>query len=100
MHFLYAREAADYIPSWIPGHLFWMYLTGSALIGAGIAIILKIRIKVIATLLGAMILTWVLILHIPKAIAAPVTDRGGEVFVLAGTGQGGRVISSGQRSPK
>jgi uncharacterized membrane protein len=99
-HFLYAKEAADYIPSWIPGHLFWMYLTGSALIGSGIAIILKIRRRVFAALLGTMILIWVVILHIPRVITSPVTDKGGEVtsaflalaycgiaFVIAGNGR-------------
>jgi len=37
------KEAADYVPSWIPNHLFWIYFAGIALIGSGIAIILKIK---------------------------------------------------------
>jgi uncharacterized membrane protein len=78
-HFLYAKEAADYIPAWISNHLFWMYFTGSLLIGSAIAILLKIRRRLIAGLLGTMIFVWVVILHIPKAIAAPVADNGGEV---------------------
>src|ERR1700744_3721474 len=78
-HFLYAKEAADYIPSWIPGHLFWMYFCGLALLGSGITIILNIKRQLSATLLGAMIFIWVVILHIPKVIAAPTADRGGEI---------------------
>jgi uncharacterized membrane protein len=78
-HFLYARDAADYIPSWVPDHLFWIYFTGSALLGSGIAMILKIKPGLFAALLGAMIFIWVIILHIPKAIASPIIDRGGEV---------------------
>ncbi len=81
-HFLYAKEASGYMPSWIPVKLFWMYFTGSALIGASIAIILKIKPGLMATLLGTMIFIWVLILHIPKVIAASFDDKGGEVTSL------------------
>ena len=68
-HFLYAREAAGYIPSWVPGHLFWMYFTGTALIASNAAILLRIQPAPAAALLGSMILIWVIILHTPKAIA-------------------------------
>ncbi|HEY4832860.1 MAG TPA: hypothetical protein VIH61_09915 [Waddliaceae bacterium] len=78
-HFLYAKDAADYIPSWVPNHMFWIYFAGLALIGSGVAIIFKIKPRLFATLLGTMIFIWVVILHIPKAIAAPIADQGGEV---------------------
>jgi hypothetical protein len=81
-HFIYAREAADYIPAWIPNHLFWMYPTGAALLGSGIAIVAAIRVRWFAMLLGIMIFIWVVILHIPKAVAAGFSDRGGEVTSL------------------
>jgi uncharacterized membrane protein len=70
-HFLFAHEAADYIPAWVPNHLFWMYFTGSALLGSGIAILLNIRRGLAATLLGGMIFIWFIILHIPRVIADP-----------------------------
>ena len=75
-HFLFAHEASDYIPSWVPNHLFWMYFTGSALLGSGIAILVNIRRRLAATLLGSMIFIWFIILHIPRVIAAP---SGGEI---------------------
>jgi uncharacterized membrane protein len=78
-HFLFAREASDYIPSWIPNHLFWMYFTGSALLGSGIAIILKIRPRLFAALLGAMIFVWFIILHVPRVITSPLAYIGSEV---------------------
>jgi uncharacterized membrane protein len=78
-HFLFAKEAAGYIPSWIPNHLFWMYFCGAALFLSGIAIILGIWKRPAALLLGTMILIWVIILHIPKVIAALGADNGGEV---------------------
>ncbi|MBI1769584.1 MAG: hypothetical protein HYR67_14545 [Bacteroidetes bacterium] len=78
-HYLYAKEAADYVPSWIPFHLFWIYFTGAALFGSGLAIILKIKSGLAATLLGTMIFTWFAILHIPRIIVSPVAYLGSEI---------------------
>ena len=78
-HFLYAKDVAGYIPSWVPNPLFWVYFAGIALLGAGIAIIFEIKVRLIATLLGTMILIWIIILHIPKSIASPFAGKGGEV---------------------
>jgi uncharacterized membrane protein len=78
-HFLYAQSVLDYIPSWVPNHLFWNYVAGSALISSGTAIILKIQQKLAAILLGTMILIWFIILHIPRVIASPAADLKDEV---------------------
>jgi hypothetical protein len=78
-HFLYANQAAGYVPSWISHPVFWIYFAGVALLGSGIGILLKIKPRLMATLLGTMILIWVIILHVPKVIAAPASDPGGEV---------------------
>ena len=79
LHFLYAKDVADYVPSWTSYHMFWTYLAGTALIGSGIAIILKIRVGLIAALLGAMLLIWVISLHIPRVINSPIAYLGSEV---------------------
>ena len=78
-HLLYIKDTADYIPSWVPTHIFWAYFTGIALIGSGIAIIFKFKPKLIATLLGTMIFTWFIILHLPRAIDSPFAYKGSEV---------------------
>jgi hypothetical protein len=78
-HFLFAKEAADYVPSWIPWHLFWLYFTGTALLGSGLAIILNIKRGIAATLLALMILSWFIMLHLPRIIASPVAYLGSEV---------------------
>ncbi|HLX65681.1 MAG TPA: hypothetical protein VKR41_01755, partial [Puia sp.] len=87
---------------WISNHVFWMYFAGVALLGSGIGILLNIRRPLMATLLGAMILIWVLILHIPRSIAAPAAERGGEVIsaflALAYSGIA-FAIAGAQRSP-
>jgi hypothetical protein len=79
LHFIYTKEASTLVPSWVPNPIFWTYLAGVGLLGSGIAIILKVRPGLFAALLGTMIFIWVIILHIPRVIASPVADLGGEV---------------------
>ena len=78
-HFMYIEFEAKLVPAWFPDHLFWAYFAGVALVGSGVFIILNIRRRAIATLLGTMIFFWVILLHIPHAIADPFVDRGIEV---------------------
>jgi uncharacterized membrane protein len=78
-HFLYAPYIDTLVPAWIPWHRFWTYFAGTCLIGSGTAIILKIQLKLFATLLGTMILLWVLMLHIPRAIVDPYSGEGNEI---------------------
>ncbi len=77
-HFVYADFVATLVPSWIPGSMFWTFIAGIALIGAGAAIILRIKIRFVSTLTGIMIFLWFLVLHIPRAIADPTGHNGNE----------------------
>jgi uncharacterized membrane protein YphA (DoxX/SURF4 family) len=79
-HFMYAGFIAFLIPSWIPGHLFWAYFTGSAFIAAGLCIAIRIFAPLAATLLGIMFLLWVLVLHAPRVVAQP---RNGDEWTSA-----------------
>ena len=79
LHFLYAKDVADYVPSWVPNRLFWTYLAGTALISSGLAIILKIKSGPVAALLGIMIFIWFIILHIPRVIVSPGAYLGSEI---------------------
>jgi len=100
-HFLYATGAADYVPYWVPFHLFWVYLGGVGLLASGIAIVIKVIPRLAATLLGSMIFIWFAILHIPRIIVSPTAYLGSEIasaclalaycgvaFVIAGRDQG------------
>jgi uncharacterized membrane protein len=78
-HFLYAKGIATLVPSWIPWHMFWTYFAGTCLICSGLAIIFKIRLQMITSLLGVMILLWVFTIHIPRAIADPHRGEGNEI---------------------
>jgi uncharacterized membrane protein YphA (DoxX/SURF4 family) len=78
-HFLYIDFVAPLVPNWIPGHIFWTYFGAVALIGSGVCIILKIKIRLVGMLLGSMLLLWFIILHIPRAIADPLAEKGNEI---------------------
>ncbi len=77
-HFLYVRYVKALVPAWIPGHVFWTYFAGAALIASGLGMIFRVKARLAATLLGAMLFTWVLVLHIPRAIANPYGGIGDE----------------------
>lgn len=71
MHFIYTAFVISLVPAWIPGRLFWAYFTGAALIAGGLGIMLPWTARLAATLSGGMIFLWVLVLHIPRALASP-----------------------------
>lgn len=78
-HFFYTEFVATLVPTWIPDHTFWTYFAGVTLIGSGTAIILKIRRRRIALLTCIMLILWLIILHIPRAIAEPNLEKGNEI---------------------
>jgi hypothetical protein len=90
LHFVVGVEAASYVPSWIPWHLFWMYFCGAALIASGVGIIFKIKHRLAAVLLGLMILIWFVILHVPRVVVADAITFNSETtsafFALAYSG--------------
>ncbi len=70
-HFVFSKVMTGMIPSWIPGHLFWIYFVGCALVAAGLSIITKILGEWSGVLLGIMMASFVLLLHIPRVMANP-----------------------------
>jgi uncharacterized membrane protein len=77
-HFLYTKFVASLVPSWAGSPIFWTYFAGAALIAGGVGMIVR-RVAALASLLtGVMIFLWVLMLHIPRAIADPYTNVGNE----------------------
>ena len=70
-HFVYRDFVTGMVPSWIPGQRFWTYFTGVALIAGGAGILVRPTVRLAATLSALMIFLWVLLLHIPRALAGP-----------------------------
>lgn len=78
-HFLYPVFVASLVPGWIPWHLFWAYFAGAALIASGVGMTVRMTARLAATLLGVMIFLWVVMLHIPRAVADPYGAIGNEI---------------------
>jgi hypothetical protein len=57
---------------------FWMYFGGAALIAGGLGIMIKPTRRLAALLTGIMLFLWVILLHIPRAIADPHSGDGNE----------------------
>lgn len=70
-HFAYAAFTAAMVPGWIPNPLFWAYATGIGHLAAGVAILVGVAPGLAATLLAAMMGCFVVMLHIPRVMAAP-----------------------------
>ena len=71
-HFVYAAFVDTLVPVWMPpGLRFWTYFTGTALIAGGVGILLPKTVRWAAMMSGVMIFLWVLLLHIPRAVADP-----------------------------
>ncbi len=62
---------AAMIPAWLPAHSILAYFVGAADIAAGIAVITGVQGRLAALLLGGMFASWVVLLHIPRVMAAP-----------------------------
>jgi uncharacterized membrane protein len=77
-HFVYPAFVATLVPAWIPGHLFWTYFAGVALIAGGVGMMVKSTTRIASLMVGIMIFLWLLMLHIPRAIADPRTGLGNE----------------------
>ena len=69
LHFVYAPFVATLVPNWIPAHLFWTYFAGVALIAGAIGMLIARTAQLAATLSAIMVFIWVVILHIPRALA-------------------------------
>jgi uncharacterized membrane protein len=77
-HFLYSKFVASLVPAWVGSAIFWTYFAGVALIAGGVGMMVR-RVAWVASLLtGLMIFLWLLMLHIPRAIADPYTNVGNE----------------------
>lgn len=65
-HLMFANFVAGLVPAYFPARLFWAYLTGVAMIAAGVSFIINIKARLAAILLGLMILMFIVLIHVPK----------------------------------
>lgn len=87
-HFVYGRVAGGLGPPWIPGQSLLAYLFGVFFLGAGLAILIRMKTLLAAILLGAITFLYFLLLYAPRIIAkfhdpGPWTS-GFEILALCG----------------
>ena len=70
-HFELLSFIASLVPFWIPGALFWAWVTGAGFIAAGICIAVRRLQQPAAILLGTMFGLWFVVLHAPRVLGLP-----------------------------
>jgi uncharacterized membrane protein len=70
-HLTAPRALAQLVPPWMPGHLFWAYFVGFALFASATSIALNRHPRLAASLTGLMFVLFVLMIHLPNAVANP-----------------------------
>ncbi len=68
-HLALGRVILGAVPVWMPVRLFWVYFVGVALIAAALSLVLGIRVRLTATLLAIMFFLFVVMIHVPNAVA-------------------------------
>jgi uncharacterized membrane protein len=70
-HFVYADITASMVPAWLPDRLGLAYLTGSIHALTGACLLAGLRVRVAATIEALMMLSFVLLVHIPGVAQTP-----------------------------
>jgi len=76
MHLMNGGAMAGMVPSFIPGGVLWVYLTGIALIAASVSIIMQKMEKMAALLLGVLLIIFVLTIHLPMVMNPDTMQMG------------------------
>jgi len=69
IHFMAGSNLAGMVPDFIPGGVVWVYLTGTAFIGACVAIVVQIRVSLVCYLLAVLLLIFALTVHLPGVLS-------------------------------
>jgi putative oxidoreductase len=99
-HFLNGTGFQNTVPSFIPGGIFWVYLTGAALIAASISFLTGKQTRAAGLFLAAFLIIIVLTVHVPalmRATGSPIvsialtnlvkdTGLAGAALMIAGKG--------------
>lgn len=80
-HFLRPQNLLVYVPEFLPGGIVWVYVVGLAFILAALAFILHKQVKLAGYLLAALLLIFVLTIHLPNYLNAGDPDMKAMAFV-------------------
>lgn len=68
-HFHGPMFVKNMVPSWMPGHLFWAYFVGGALLAAATSLTARRLVHLSSTLLGLMFFLFVCMIYFPSLLA-------------------------------
>jgi uncharacterized membrane protein YphA (DoxX/SURF4 family) len=70
-HFNYIDFTASMVPAWIPAKTLWAWATGAGHLAAGLALVSGFKSRLAAGCEAAMMGSFVVLLHLPRVVAAP-----------------------------
>jgi uncharacterized membrane protein len=70
-HFVYGTGMQKMVPSFLPGGVIWVYITGTCLIAAAVAFLVDKQTRLAGLLLALFLLLIVLTVHLPAVLNAP-----------------------------
>jgi uncharacterized membrane protein len=80
-HFRGPAFVQNMVPSWMPAHLFWVYLVACALLAAATSLTVRKFVRLSSTLLGLMFFLFVCMIYVPSALKHP-TNRFAWTYLL------------------
>jgi len=70
-HFFYPKPTIDLIPAWIPGRMFFAYLTGAGHVAAGLGVLFSVLPRLALFAEAAMLSSITLLVWVPRVLAHP-----------------------------
>ncbi len=96
-HFMMGSQMAGMVPSWVPGGVFWVYVTGLALVAAAVSLIIKKYAFYAALGLALLMYVFVLTIHLPSLMGG---DQMAMTMVLKDFGLGSAALLVAHLNPK
>ncbi len=97
-HFMYLNATTVLIPTWLPGHVAWAYLTGAAFIAAGLAVCVGALSAPAAALSALQMGLFTLSVWVPRMVAGTVTEfQRGEFISSCALTAGAWVVADSYR---
>ncbi|MFZ0297398.1 MAG: hypothetical protein WAM13_03520 [Candidatus Sulfotelmatobacter sp.] len=96
LHLSAAQGLMAMVPAYMPWRLFWAYFVGFALIAASLSIATRIQVRWSGLLFGIMMVLFVAMLHVPRALANPQDRFAWTIVVREMSFAGGGWILAGE----